>query len=124
MFRIVVRGWKRDIDPSDPNDDKLEKMGIDPDPTFHWVDCSFLLEEIMEAYEYHGSPNKTVIEFYDQRPPLLVKESFQSFTKRLDEAEMRMHIGMSAQFQIDPDEEDEEEIDEKEQGSTDPETNN
>lgn len=75
MALLTVTGWKVMMDY------KYISLGISPkEEDYSWTEVAIRSEDVMECYKRGG---KTIVCFYDERPPLVIKESLQDFTERL-----------------------------------------
>lgn len=63
----------------------LKDMEIIPEDCFIWTDVCVRTEDIQDFYKKTAS--KTMINFYDERPSMLVKETFDSLYDRVYELE-------------------------------------
>lgn len=81
MSLIIVKA-KKSIMP-----EELLSLGVPPkgEEDFAWLETCIRTEDIMEFYK--RSEAKVVVLFYDERPSLVIRESFENFVKALSLAD-------------------------------------
>lgn len=64
-------------------DERLKVIGVLPtEDDFAWTDIALYPDEIKEVYKKTNT--KLVLEFYDDRPSLTIKDNFEQFLKKLE----------------------------------------